>query len=139
MPLRTETIEEPSLNLTPMLDVVLLLIIFFMVGTKFAEIERQYDIQLPTVSEAAPLSGVPDELVVNVEADGTISVHDEPRTLAALEELLQQAKANYANQVVLIRGAGTGPYQHVMDVMSICHRVGINNISLANRLKDGEQ
>ena len=42
MPLKTEEIEEPVLNLTPMIDIVLLLIIFFMVGTKFSDAERQY-------------------------------------------------------------------------------------------------
>ena len=49
MPLKTETVEEPTLNLTPMIDIVFLLIIFFMVGTQFAQMENQYDIQLPTI------------------------------------------------------------------------------------------
>ena len=62
MPLKTDTIEEPNLNLTPMIDIVFLLIIFFMVGTRFTEMERQYDIRLPTVSEALPLTNLPDEI-----------------------------------------------------------------------------
>jgi biopolymer transport protein ExbD len=135
MPLKTEPLGEPGLNLTSMLDVVMLLIIFFMVGTKFTELEREYEIQVPTVAEAAPLTGLPDELVVNVQPDGTLVVNGQPVTPEALEALLRQAKENYAHQAVLIRADGQGPYQHVMDVMSLARRAGITNIQLANRLQ----
>ncbi len=60
MPLKTGTVEEPKLDLTPMIDIVFLLIIFFMVGTQFTEMERQYDIKLPTVTDAKPLTNLPD-------------------------------------------------------------------------------
>ena len=46
MPLSTESLDESSLNLTPMVDIVFLLIIFFMVGAHFSEIEHQFDIEL---------------------------------------------------------------------------------------------
>lgn len=136
MPLKTEPLGEPGLNLTSMLDVVMLLIIFFMVGTKFTELERQYDIQVPTVAEAAPLTGQPDELVLNVQPNGAVVVNNKSLNPAELEELLRQAKANFANQAVLIRADGQGPYQHVMDVLSVAHRAGVTNISLANRLQE---
>ena len=139
MPLKTDTIEEPNLNLTPMIDIVFLLIIFFMVGTRFTEMERQYDIQLPTVSDAQPLTTLPDEITVNIRSSGEIQVNGQERTLDELEADLRQAKKNYADQAIVVRGAGTGPYQHVMDILAVCHRVRINNISLANRLKAEDQ
>ncbi|MCA9079282.1 MAG: biopolymer transporter ExbD, partial [Planctomycetaceae bacterium] len=71
MPLKTQAMEEPALNLTPMIDIVLLLVIFFLVGTQFTQAERQYEIDLPTVSDAQPLTALPDEIVVNVGRDGT--------------------------------------------------------------------
>jgi biopolymer transport protein ExbD len=138
MPLKTDTIEEPHLNLTPMIDIVFLLIIFFMVGTQFTEMERQFEIQLPTVSDAQPLTNLPDEIVVSVRPDGEIRVNEQVKTLEQLETDLRAAKENYADQAVLIRGAGDGPYQYVMDVLAVCHRVKINSISLANRLKEEE-
>ena len=136
MPLKTaEVVEEPNLNLTPMIDIVFLLIIFFMVGTQFTASERQFDIELPTVSKAQPLTSLPDELVVNIKEDGSIQLGAQTKTLQELKADLIAARRNYPDQAVMIRGDGTGPYQNVMNVMAVCHRAQINRISLANRLK----
>ena len=135
MPLKTDTIEEPHLNLTPMIDIVFLLIIFFMVGTEFTELERQYDIKLPTVSDVQPITGRPDELVINVKSDGQVTVNGQERTLPQLEEELTRAKKSYADQAVVVRGEGEGRYQTVVDVLAICNRVNISVISLAWRMQ----
>jgi biopolymer transport protein ExbD len=134
MPLKIESVEEPSLNLTPMIDVVFLLIIFFMVGSHFTELERQYDIQVPTVSDAPALSSAPDAITINVRRSGEVIVDDQVRTLAELEADLKSARTNFPGQAVVIRGDGEGIYQHVMDVLAVCERVRIRNIALANRL-----
>jgi len=135
MPLKTASIEEPNLNLTPMIDIVFLLIIFFMVGTQFTEMERQYDIELPTVSDVQPLTTLPDPITVNVRRSGEIVVMGETRSPQELETQLQVAHENYADQGVLIRADGQGLYQHVMAVMEVCRKANIRNISLANRLQ----
>ena len=79
MPLKVAPLEEPQLNLTPMIDVVFNLLIFFMLGTHFADLEREFDVQLPQVAAAQPLTGQPDEIAVNVFADGRILVGREER------------------------------------------------------------
>ena len=139
MPLKTDTIDEPDLNLTPMIDIVFLLIIFFMIGTQFTEMERQFDIQLPTVSEAQPLTTLPDEIIINVSNDGGLVMNNRPRTMDELERDLIAARRNYADQAILIRGDGQGPYQHVMNVLAVCRRAKINFVSLANRLKPEDE
>ncbi len=136
MPLKTESIEEPDLNLTPMIDIVFLLIIFFMVGTQFSEMERQYDVKLPTVSDAQPLTSLPDEIIVNIREDGTIVVDQKDLTIDDLEALLLEAKRRYADQAVLVRGDADGRYQRIMEVLEICHRAKISLVSLGNRLQD---
>ncbi len=135
MPLKTAPLEEPSINLTSMLDVVMLLIIFFMVGTKFAEEERQTGIQLPGVSENFALSGQPDEIVVNVDANGKVKVQGEDLTPDSLRILLDAARFAFPNQAVVIRGDGRCEYQQVMDVFSTCKEVGIKNVSVAHAPK----
>lgn len=138
MPLRTEEPDEADLNLTPMIDIVMLLIIFFMVGTKFSEAERQFDIKLPTVSEAQPLTSRPDEVVINVDKEGHIFVGEDEFQLNELADEMSRVKANYEDQTVIIRGDGQGQYQIIMDVLASCKQAGINNIQLASRLKAPE-
>lgn len=133
MPLKVDSLEEPTLNLTPMIDVVFNLIIFFMVGTRFADMERQFDINLPTVSAAQPLTRPPDEIIVNVYPDGRIIVGQQTLNLTELETHLREAHGRYAEQAVLVRGDGRGVYQHVMDVLAACHQAGIENFSLATQ------
>ena len=132
MPLKTEPLEEPSINLTSMLDVVMLLIVFFMVGTKFSEEERQTGIQVPTVSDNIAMAGQPDEIIVNVSLEGTVTVRNEPYTLDALKRMLEDARVVFPGQSVVIRGDGRGNYQIVMDVLSTCKGAGIKNVSLAH-------
>lgn len=139
MPLKLDPMEDPVLNLTPMVDVVLNLVMFFLVTTHFSkeEQEQQFPIELPKVTAAQPLTGLPDEIVVNVSADGTIYLGKEQRTSEVLEEELRAAVIRYAEQEVMIRGEADGPYQHVMTVLNICHRAGITNLRLANRALTG--
>lgn len=134
MPLKTLPLEEPTINLTSMLDVVLNLIIFFMISTQFIQEERQYDVKLPTVSDAAALSGQPDEIVVNVTADGAFQVKSQPLSQTELEGLLKAARDRFPGQAVVVRADGAGKYQPVMDVLATCRKTGIRNVSLANRL-----
>lgn len=126
-------LEEPAINLTSMLDVVLLLILYFLFATQFIQEEQQYDIQLPTVPDAVALTGQPDEIVVNVEESGLIVVRSEQKSLTELQALLELAREKFPGQAVVVRGDGRVPYQKVMDVMSIVRRAGIRNLSLANR------
>ena len=137
MPLKAfDPADEPQINMTAMIDVVFLLLIFFMVGTQFSERERQFEVKLPTVSTASPLTGLPDELVINIASDGSVVVRDERLTLTQLEEQLKAAKKNYADQAVVVRGSGPDPYQHVADVLEVCERAEISSISLASRLRE---
>lgn len=137
MPLRSaDPADEPTLNLTPMIDVVFLLIIFFMIGTQFVQRERQFDVQLPTVSDAQPLTSRPDEIVVNVATAGRVVVRDQELDLEALRQMLDTARQNYPDQAVVVRGSGPDPYQHVMDVLTVCHQAKISHLSLASQLQN---
>jgi biopolymer transport protein ExbD len=133
MPLKTDTLEEPQLNLTPMIDVVFLLIIFFMVGARFTEEahDQQFDIELPSASPVQVMSRQPDPLVVSVTRDGKTAINRKEVSPEQLLTELAAAKAAYADQAVLIRGDGTGDYQAVVDVMNACHQAKIKKFSLA--------
>lgn len=135
MPLKTGKLDEPSINMTPMIDVVFLLIIFFMVGARIGEEERNLDVQLPQTSVAQPMIAKPDALVVNVFEDGRILLGKEPLTLDELQKELTDARTRYPDQAVVIRGEGEGRYQAVVDVLVACHRAKIKQYSLATVVK----
>ncbi len=122
---------DPEFELTPMIDIVFLLIIFFLVGARFTEEEKQYDIQLPSSQDVQPLTGTPDALVINVRRGGTILLGSLAVTLEELESELRDAKENFEDQAVVVRGEGQGMYQPVINVLGVCHRTQITRISLA--------
>ncbi len=138
MPLKVREHEEPVLNLTPMIDVVFLLIIFFMVGARFTELEREFDINLPTVNEARPLTNPPDRIEVNVFRDGGIKVAGKFLSLEELQANLRAAQQRYADQSVMIRADGQNVYQQVIDVLFVCEKAEIKHFSLAARVKGEE-
>lgn len=139
MPLKLDPMEDPALNLTPMVDVVLNLVMFFLVTTHFskAEEQQQFPVELPRVTSAQPLTGLPDELVINIARDGSMYLGQQPRTEEELTVELRAAAARYSEQSVLIRGDADGLYQPVMTVLNICHEAGLKNLRLANRVTSG--
>src|SRR5215207_1739547 len=74
MPLKLQHDEMPALNLTSMIDVLFLLIIFFMVATKFDEMERTIEVAVPQVAQAGEDVPPKQPLVVSVTSDGRIDL-----------------------------------------------------------------
>ena len=131
MPLKTQLDEAPAINLTPMIDVVFLLIIFFMVGTKFSEIERKIRIQVPQVSDAGALTAAPQRRVINVHGDGRVVLDERPVTLDELAATLGAARRQYQDLGVLIRGDAEGSFQNVASVLNACRRAGIRDMGVS--------
>jgi biopolymer transport protein ExbD len=133
MPLKLQTDDQTSINLTPMIDIVFLLIIFFMVGTKFSELsERERDIalSLPTVTDAKAMTAAPSNRVIDIFADGKIELDKKTVTLKQLEQALASAKREYPKLGVVIRGDAEGRYQNVASVMATCRRAEIADLNI---------
>lgn len=139
MSLKTHLDEQPTLNLTPMIDIVFLLIIFFMVGTKFTELERKIGLQVPQVADRGALTAAPEKRVVNVYRDGTIVLDQTTVTLNELTTQLAAAHSQYADLGVLIRGDGQGPFQQVAEVLNACRQAGIAELGISVRLVPPER
>ena len=133
MPIKVHQEPEPTLNLTPMIDIVFLLIIFFMVGTKFTEMERQIELQLPAVQHFGALTAPPQKRIINVYNDNTIMMDRQEYSLDELHAELKRVHEEYNETAVEIRGDGEGRYQNVTDVMAACRDAGINRLGVAVR------
>ncbi|MGD9647529.1 MAG: ExbD/TolR family protein, partial [Pirellulales bacterium] len=92
MPLKTTIDESPTLNLTSMIDVLFLLIIFFMVGTEFTDMERSIDLAVPELRRGGAVTDAPTRRVVNVQADGRIDLDRQQVTLGELTSQLSDAR-----------------------------------------------
>jgi biopolymer transport protein ExbD len=136
MPLKTTVDEPPSINMTPMVDVIFQLIIFFMVGTKFAEMERNISLQVPQVSEVKALTPAPERRVINVYRDGRVALDRQMVSLDQLTGRLAQARQEYADLGVLVRGDAEGAFQNVASVLGACRQAGVSNLGISVRLAE---
>jgi len=131
MPLKTHQDDLPAINLTPMIDIVFNLIIFFMVSTRFTEIERKVDLSVPQVGGTANLSEVQRGRTINIYRDGTVTLDSKPVSLTELRSLLATAHRQYEGLEVTIRGDGNALHQSVAAVMAVCQQAGISEIGVA--------
>jgi biopolymer transport protein ExbD len=133
MPLKIHLEEEPTLNLTAMLDVMFLLIIFFMLGTKFVDAERKIGLKVPEVAGSGALTAAPSRRIVNVYRDGSVTLDRQPVTLQQLIDRLAVVQRQYSALEVLVRGDGEDKYQRMVTVLHACKQAGIQNLSIAVR------
>ncbi len=137
MPLKTQTDELPALNLTPMIDVVFLLIIFFMAASKFAEVEADIDLQVPEVAAAAPMTSAPKQRTVSVERNGQVQLDGEAVSLAELTSRLAVARGEFPQLSVVIRGDAACAFQHVAEALSACKDANISELGITVKLAQG--
>ena len=120
-----------SLTLTPLIDVVFLLLVFFLVTTRFAQEDYELDVVLPSASEAQPLIAEPRELFVNIDRQGDYVVDGRLMTRQEVEEVLRQAVANNpVHQSVIIRADKRVAFDYVVAIMDLCNRAGVRDYSV---------
>ncbi|MCH6579053.1 MAG: biopolymer transporter ExbD [Nitrospinae bacterium] len=129
MHFRREQEENYSLELTPLIDVVFLLLIFFMVSTVFVDFPRRMDITLPT-SKAASDNEVVKNLEIEITKDEKIYVRGRRVTLDQLERSL--AKLQKPQEVkTIIRADKDLSYGFVVQVMGLLQAAQVTDISVA--------
>ena len=136
MPLKIQRDDQTSINLTPMIDIVFLLIIFFMVGTKFSELnetERDIAIQVPAVTDAKALTSAPRKRVINVYQDGRISIDQTSVTIDELQRELSAARQQYRKLGVVVRGDAESRYQNIANVIATCRKADISDLNISVR------
>ena len=120
-----EELRNPSIEMTPIIDMVFLLLVFFLVATTFHQAEREMQIALPFASSAGPISATLREIVINVDLDGNIVVAGRSFSEDDLRAMIEQAVATNPEQKVTVRGDRGTPYGNVVRVLDICKGSGI--------------
>ena len=136
---RHQADELPHINMTPMVDVVLCLLVFFMAATRLYDWdENEFAVNVPEVADAAP----PDRGPRRPDADDRQAGQGRrrrrrPTTSPRLGHAARRRPATrYADQGVVIRGDATLNYQDLADVLSACDAAGIRNVRLPVRPRD---
>ena len=114
-----------SIEMTPMIDMVFLLLIFFLVATTFHQTEREMQIALPLASSSEPISSLLQELVVNIDVEGQIIVGGRAVEPEDFRSMVAGAVKINPQQKVTVRGDRRTPYAHVVRVLDICKGAGI--------------
>ena len=124
--IQSDTSEsDVSIELTPIIDMVFLLLIFFLVATTFHQTEREMQIALPSAASAGPISAAMREVIINVDVNGRIIVNGAVLDSEELESLIETAVSENPDQKVTVRADRDTIYAHVVNVLDISKGAGI--------------
>ncbi len=127
--------EEPEINLIPMIDVLLVILIFLMITTTYSKFSG-LEINLPTADEQTQ-QDKPNEIDVVVTATGSVLVNKVPVTggVEAIGVVLRRTAEGAQEPVVIINADAKATHQSVIDVMQAARNAGLSHISFATQQK----
>ena len=123
--------ERTGIQLAPMIDVVFLLLIFFIVLWNYARFETEIDISVPAASAGENPERTIGEIVVNVKKEGGIIIEGIERTELETLEMFMSIVAAYPDQALILRGDKEASFDHIVKVLNLCKEANIWNISFA--------
>ena len=130
MRLEDDQDKDGGINLMPLVDVVFLLLIFFLAATTFATEEVELDLRLPEAKSGE--AGKSDQqLIINVSVDGTLTMSGRPVTMESLRQKLVAAVARNKEQAVLVRGDKAAQFGVGLQVLDTCRLAKIKKVDFA--------
>lgn len=117
---------ETHVDFVPMVDVLFNLLIFFLIATTMAQVERETRVALPASRAAGPISAALREFIINVDVQGSTIVAGRSVSDDQLLAMLREAVAA-GSPKVSIRGDRSAAYAHVARVLDLCESAGVND------------
>ncbi len=130
--------EEPSVELTPLIDVVFLLLIFFMVSTTFTR-ESRLSIDLPEASTEPTSGETRVGLEISITQNGEFAVNDQTLVnskAATLRAALRKIGGSDTSQPVLISADANAPHQAVVTAMDVAGQLGFTHLRIATLVEE---
>ncbi len=125
-----------ALQMTALMDVIFLLLCFFVTTSVFSQWESEISISLPSAASATVPGRMPGEIILNVSAKGEVSVNGQVLSLAELTTRLSRLAKLYPGQPVVIRGDKATKYEALVGVIDACRTADVWNFSLATKDED---
>jgi len=124
---------EMEINLIPMIDIMLILLIFFMVATTIKHSEKSLPIELPRSAAAMDQPASEGMFVVGVDAFGNKYIGSEKVTTSLLHDRIRSAAERDTTQPVRIDADRKTPYEQIVEVIELCQFEGLHNVRLHTR------
>ena len=133
---RKSSLEDPEINFIPLIDVLLVIIIFLVVSTTFSKFS-ELKINLP-IAEANQSKDKDDSINIIITEDGQYSINEKKIEAVSLEKLVAELKAESNGKTdmpVIINADAMTTHQSVVDVMEASRLVGLNRITFSTKVK----
>jgi len=122
-----------AVQMSSLMDVIFLLLCFFVTTSVFSQWETEISITLPTAKSSTVPGRMPGEIILNLAKDGTVSVNGQTLTLADVTERLTRIAKLYPGQPVIIRADKETAYDSLVGVIDACRSADVWNFSLATK------
>ena len=130
---RNSRSRAAAVQMSSLMDVIFLLLCFFVTTSVFSQWETEISITLPTAKSATVPGRMPGEIILNLSKDGTVSVNGQTLTLAEVTERLTRIAKLYPGQPVVIRADKETAYDSLVGVIDACRTADVWNFSLATK------
>ena len=131
---RWQNEDEFDVPQTPLIDIIFILIVFFLVATTFYTEERDVKVKLPEGTEGDQIARESNKFVINVRESGIYVVNNEIVSLADLDAKLAAIGVSENAPAVEVRGDGDTRHAAIMAVMNLCKNNHVLNYSLTQRI-----
>ncbi|MEM6883677.1 MAG: biopolymer transporter ExbD [Verrucomicrobiota bacterium] len=141
--------QTVEMQMGPMIDMVFLLLVFFMVTAKPIKPEADVGLQLPGTVQQEEILELPDEQRIEIRADGQVVLNDLPldspndaqlpQLVRTLTRFRKATEANNAEPLVTIDANDLVIHQRIVDVMNACAQAGISGVTFATESEGGEE
>ena len=125
--------EGHGMNLVPLIDVLLILLIFFIVTFSMAQRENDLNISVPAADSGAPKDRQVGEIVVNIARDGSFKVNAQVLSEEQLGQRFRDIFALNPKQAIILRADEETVYKNMFRVLDLCYQAGLYHVSFASR------
>jgi biopolymer transport protein ExbD len=123
--------ESITLQLAPMIDVILFLLTFFLLTWNLARYESDLEVKVPKAQNAKDPQRLPGEVIINIRKEGVITLNRREVPLPELQQILKEVSKNYPDQAVIIRADEGTEYRFLIGVLDVCSGENLWNVAFA--------
>jgi biopolymer transport protein ExbD len=126
-------------QMAPMVDIIFLLLIFFIAAAVYSQWESKLEIKVPTADSSLDRARYPGEAIINIDKDGKFYLNSMEYSAERLQKLLGELSKTYPDQRVVIRADKATDCRYLIQVIDICAKTDISNLSFSTIKDSGKK